>query len=765
MSLKHVLIVASLLSPWFAGIAQTGSPKGTIKGRVIDADSRIEIPGAHVMIQGTTLGAATDDNGEFMFKDIPVGTYALRCSHISYEAIVKTDLIVGSARLTHVRLEMHLSAVEISPETITAGYFAATRMKPLSAIAFSSEEIRRAPGAGGDISRIIFGLPSLAKVNDTKNSLIVRGGSPVENGFFVDNIEIPNINHFPVQGSTEGPIGILNVDFVEDVTFSSGGFSAGYGGRLSSIMEIGLREGNREDTDFQLDLSLQGFGGTLEGPIDKGKGSFLISARRSYLDLILDLMNEHVGLPTYSDLQGKASYHLSDRHTISLLNVLSLDSQVMSQQNALDSKLNIYPRYAYVSNTGGVNWQWLWGKSGYSQTSIAQTYARTDVDYIQTRGEKLLLDNASIERESCLRNTNHWILDAQNTLTFGVDFKYTANRYDQFYSDYQDALGQGTSPLAVHTSVRTTEAGIFAEYVFAPQDLWSFSVGARVDRYAYAGRFLFSPRISATARFSERTTLTAAYGVHFQHLPWIIAAQNESFKTLSTPRADHAILSFHHLLSESTRLTLEVYGKWYSGLPVDPSQPGLFLFDEAVLSGIFLNHAQLVSAGEARSHGVELSIQKKLAEDVYGLAAASYFRSWYRDFSGRWYRRAYDNVFSVSAEGGYKPNQQWEFSLRWLYAGGAPYTPFDVQASQTSHKGVLDASRINGARLPAFHSLNIRADRRFHFTGSTLVVYLSIWNAYGRRNIAAYTWNEIDNTLDEETMWGLLPVFGITYQF
>ncbi|MCC6395536.1 MAG: carboxypeptidase-like regulatory domain-containing protein, partial [Bacteroidetes bacterium] len=176
MPLKHALLVFSLLVPWFTGAAQRESPKGTMKGRVIDADSRIEIPGAHVMIQGTAIGTATDENGEFIFKDVPVGTYALRCSHISYETLVKTDLIVGSPRTTYVRVEMRSAAVEIAPETITAGYFAATRVKPLSALAFSSEEIRRAPGAAGDISRIIFGLPSLAKVNDTKNSLIVRGG-------------------------------------------------------------------------------------------------------------------------------------------------------------------------------------------------------------------------------------------------------------------------------------------------------------------------------------------------------------------------------------------------------------------------------------------------------------------------------------------------------------------------------------------------------------------------------------------------------------
>jgi hypothetical protein len=549
------------------------------------------------------------------------------------------------------------------------------------------------------------------------------------------------------------------------VNFSSGGFSSEYGGKLSSTMEIALREGNRTATDFQLDMSMQGFGGILEGPLTGNRGSYLISARRSYLDLLLDLMNERVGIPTYSDVQGKVTYSISDHHKISFIDVFSDDRQVMSLQNALDSKINVYPKYAYVSNTGGMNWQWIWGQDGFSNTSVGHTYSKTNAEFYQTRGEKLLLNNSSVEQEYKIRNKNHWILNPHNKLNFGFDVKYVSNRYDQFYSEYQDALGHRTDPLAVKRSIRSTEAGMFVEYVWEVSDRLTFAPGGRIDRYEYNSDTRVSPRISTTYHFSDLTALTGSYGVYYQSIPWVIAAQKESFRDLKTPRADHYIVSLSHLLNESTKLTVEMYAKQYSGFPMDPSQPNLFLFDQAVVENIFLNHAALVGTGEAKSRGIELSLQKKLAKDVYGLVAGSYYRSQYKGLDGTWYKRVYDNVFNVAIEGGYKPNREWEFSLRWLYAGGAPYTPFDVQASLASHKGVLDATRINDARLPDFHSLNIRVDKRWHFTSSTLVVYVSIWNAYGRKNVAAYTWNEIDDLVAEEKMWGTLPVFGIQYAF
>jgi hypothetical protein len=759
------MLLRLLLIFTFAASAEPNTPKGIIKGRVIDAESKLELVGAHIFIKENKAGTSTDSKGQFEINNVAVGSYSLICSYIGYEKLIKTDIIVRTERITFVNIEMRVSSVEVSNEIVTAAYFSEIQTTSLSSINFSSEEIRRAPGAAGDVSRIIFGLPSLAKINDTKNSLIVRGGSPVENGFFLDNIEIPNINHFPTQGSTEGPIGILNVDCVEDVSFLSGGFPSNYGDKLSSIMQIRLREGNRNTKDFQIEMSMQGFGGILEGPLDEGCGSYLISVCRSYLDLLIDMMNEKVGIPTYSDVQAKVTYDLSNHHKLSIIDVFADDRQTLTQKNALDSKINIYPVYGAYTNTGGINWQWIWGINGFSNTSFAHTYSNTNADFIQTRDEKLLFTNGSVEQEFKIRNNNHWILDGQNKFNFGFDFKYIMNRYDQFYNTWQDVFGNSTSALIVEKNVNSVQAGVYVDYECDLLSHLTFQPSVRIERYTFNDDIKVAPRISMTYRCNDLTSLTGTYGAYYQTIPWVIAAQEASFKYLQTTRADQYVVSLSHLLTESTKLIVEVYDKEYSDFPMDPTQPGLFLFDQAVVEQVFLNHSNLVSQGEARSRGIEITVQKKMADGIYGLIAGSYYRSNYKGLDNQWYDRVYDNKFNFAIEGGYKPNEKWEYSLRWLYAGGAPYTPFDEQASLAIHKGVFNASQINAARLPDFHSLNLRVDRRFYFQSTTLTVYLSIWNAYGRRNIAAYTWNDVEDKIAEETMWGTLPVFGIKYEF
>ena len=745
--------------------SQTNVAMGIIKGKVIDAESKVELVGAHLIIQENHVGTSTDVKGEFEIDNVPVGSYTILSRYIGYEQVIKTDIIVRVERITYVNFELQASSIEISNEAVTAGYFSEVQTQPLSSIIFSSEEIRRAPGAAGDVSRIIFGLPSLAKINDTKNSLIVRGGSPVENGFFINNIEIPSINHFPTQGSTEGPIGILNVDCIEDVNFLSGGFSSEYGDKLSSAMNIQFREGNRSTQDFEIEMSMQGFGGMLEGPLDSGRGSYLVSLRRSYLDILIDLMGEKVGIPSYSDIQGIVKYDMSPQHKISFIDVFADDRQALTQKNALESKINIYPDYQLVMNTGGINWQWIWGNNGFSNTSVAHTYTKTLVDCIQTRDEKVLLNSTTLEQEYKLRNSNHWILSSQSKLNFGFEVKYTTNDFNQTFNTWANLYGDSTGSLVIDKNVHSNQGGVYTELEYDLGSRISLKPGLRLDWYQYSNDFKLSPRISATYRFNDITSITGVYGIYYQSIPWVITMQNTNFRNLKTPRADHYVISFNHLLTESSRLTIELYDKEYSDFPMDPTQPGLFVFDQAVVENVFLNHTKLESSGKAQSYGLEVTVQKKMADGIYGLIAGSYYRARYKGLDEKWYDRVYDNKFNFAIEGGYKPNEKWEYSLRWLYAGGAPYTPFDEQASLTVHKGVFNVSQINASRLPDFHSLNLRVDRRFYFQSTTLTVYLSIWNAYGRRNIAAYTWNDVDNKITEELMWGTLPVFGIKYEF
>jgi len=740
--------------------------KGAIKGKVIDKSTQAPLPGANIILVGTRRGVASDANGNFTIEAVPVGSYNLKFQYMGYEPLNKTDIIVKSNRITYVPSSMAPAVVLGDAVTVTGGFFSKSRDQA-SSISFASEEIRRAPGSAGDVSRIIMGLPSIAKFSDTDNTLIVRGGSPNENGFYVDNIEIPNINHFPTPGSTGGPIGLLNVDFIQDVHFMTGGFSSVYGERLSSVMDLTFREGNRSEFDGQLNMDFAGFGGNAEGPLLNGKGSFLFSVRRSYLDLIINAIDSETSVvPEYSDYQGKMVFDLNDRHRLTLLGILGVDEIKMPKKAIEGTNTPVYGDAGMFEGTAGINLRTLWGKQGYSNTAVSFTHMVHEVDFIEYKSDILLMDNVSKESSVKIRNRNHLKLNNAHQFEFGLENKFFLTNYNNFINEYTDALGNPIPAATTTEDSRANLTGVFLNWAWKPWIRLSMNMGMRADYFDYNEKSTVSPRLSLQYRLNERTAFNIATGLFHQNLPLVLLAQKPEFKSLKVPRAMHYVLGFEHLLREDTRLTLEFYEKQYDRFPMDPTQPQLFVIDEAnYMYDFYFNHSSLQDNGVGYARGIELMIQKKLAKDLYGMISGAYFKTRYKDLNGIWRDRIFDNRVVFNIEGGYKPNNTWEFSLRWIYAGGVPYTPFDKQKSKALVRAVYDETRIDEVRNPDYHSLNIRVDRRFHFSKSNLIVYLSVWNAYGRKNISSHYWNEQENREAVSYQWGLLPIFGLEYEF
>ncbi|MCB9056930.1 MAG: TonB-dependent receptor [Calditrichae bacterium] len=746
--------------------AQNSLPKGSIKGMVVDAETQAPLTGANIVILNTLMGAATDSLGNYVIKNVPAGSYVLQFHFIGYQTLTKTDIIVRPQRVTSVNCGLPESYLEENAVVVSAGYFDKQQQQPLSTISFSREEIRRAPGSAGDVSRIIMGLPSIAKVNDQSNSLIVRGGSPVENAFFIDNIEIPNINHFPTQGTSGGPIGLINVDFIDDVSFSAGGFSAAYGDRLSSVMDIKFREGNRERYDAQLDFNFAGFGGVFEGPLLNENSSFMISLRRSYLDLLIKAADIGTSVaPRYGDYQGKFVFDISPQHKLTFLGIFGDDHNNPDREAALENDMIVYGNQDIYENTAGINWRAIWNKNGYSNTSFSWTGSYFKEDYFETNSSIHLIKNRSTENSFKLRNINHIRINKNNAIEFGAEVKQTYIDYNNYFSEYTDAIGDSTSAFFINDRIDALKYGMFLNYLFNPVERLSATLGLRADYFTLNKNFHLAPRLALAYRLNPEITLNAAIGVYYQNLPLVLLSQNKKNKDIDDPRSVHYIFGIDYLLTPSTKLSMELYQKNYQNMPLDSQQPGLFLLDELFYRyGFFFNHGALNDKGSARSRGVEMIIQKKLAEEFYGLISASYFRSEYK-IDNNWTDRVFDNRFIFGMEGGYKPGDNWEFSLRWIFAGGAPYTPFNISQSEQINRAVLDQNRINKARYPEYHSLNVRFDRRFHFEKSNLVAYLSVWNAYNRKNIASYFWNENENKKDVIYQWSTLPIIGLEFEF
>jgi len=733
----------------------------------LDNETKSPLIGANVTIFDFALGAATNHEGYFIINSIPSGAYTLQFSYIGYQQKIKTDIIVKPSRSVFIEESLKPQTLETDAIVIKAAYFSEDDDQPVSNTSFSAEEIRRAPGSAGDVSRILMGLPCIAKVNDQSNSLIVRGGSPIENAFYVDNIEIPNINHFPTQGSSGGPIGLINVDFIKDVNFYSGGFSTNYGDKLSSIMEMSFREGDRDAFNAQLDLNFSGFGGVAEGPLFNKKGSWLFSARRSYLDYLIKAVDVGSSVaPSYGDIQGKIVLDLNAYNKLSLLGIFADDHITTNQEVAIENDMLNYGNQDIYEGTVGFNWRKLWEKTGYSNTSLSITGSKFEEDFYETGNRQQLVKNRSFEKTYSLRNINHIRLNDNHKLDFGIEAKLLDNNYNNFYAETQDILGNINPALKFDKNFQSLKLGSFVSYSFRPFANLTTVLGLRADYFDYNKNFHLAPRFSLVYKLSDKTSLSTSTGMFYQNLPPILLLQQKENKNLKDPHSIHYIVGFNHLLTEDTKFTLEFYQKDYLNFPLDPNQPELFILDEVYYQySFYQSHSSLIDNGKAYSQGIELMVQKKLATDFYGLASATFFTTKYKTLNKHWKNRIFDNRFTMSIEGGYKPNSNWEFSMRWIYAGGPPYTPFDKNLSKSQNSGIFDRERINKERYPNYHSLNIRFDRRFHFTNSNIIFYLSVWNAYNQKNIATYIWNENESKQDTTYQWGLLPIFGIEYEF
>lgn len=738
---------------------------GGISGRVLDAETKAGIPLANIVIPGTLTGTTTDFDGNFTLEGLPPGSYLLRVSYIGYQPKTLTDVIVRPGRNTPVHIEIQPVSLEMDSLVVYSGFFGNTADVFAGVTEFSAEEIRRAPGSAGDVSRILYGLPSVAKVNDGKSSFLVRGGSALENVFYVDNIEIPYINHFSSHGSSEGLFGILNVDFVRNITFSPGGFSVKYGDRLSSVMDIQLREGNKEHFEGQADLGYATAGVQLEGPLPGGKGSYLMGFKKSYLDLVMKTFAEGYPSPEFWDYQGKVVYKASDKHTISLLGIYADDRYRISHNKAVEKELNERGKADVRTATAGINWKYLQDTAGYVNTALSFNTTSRGTDLYKTESGLRRFYDATGEYSLQIRMNAYRRLSSELKTEWGLELKQMNENIWMNFSDQRDSAGNIYTNPGVRKSIDVSTIGSFMNAIYAPGNGIELNLGLRGVYSDINNKIQVFMRGGARYSLSPVFTLGVNAGRYGQHLPLFLLAQNEDFKKLTEPSVEQYSVTGEYLLTENTRFTVDIYRKKYKNLPASGQYPSELVFDEPLTEGLFRFHSALAATGTAESRGIEIILQKKLMSNIYGMASASYSENKYRGADGIKRARATDNVFNFSMEGGYKPDNEWEYSLRWIYAGGAPYTPFDEQLSKSMNDGIRDITRIHSERLPDYHALNIRVDRRFHFSGSNMVVYFSIWNVYNRKNISSYSWNEFKNEKRAETGWDLLPLFGLKYEF
>jgi outer membrane receptor for ferrienterochelin and colicin len=715
---------------------------GVIKGRILDYETLKPLAGVSITVKETDIEVRSDKEGIYTVPDIPVGYYVLSIQLDGYYSDTRTDVIVRSQRTTFLNLQMLAVRMIREEVNVTADYFPPTPNKPGSQMQINAEEMRRDAASAGDVSRALYTVPGIIKSEEEANDLIVRGGHPSENGFYIDNIFIPNINHFPQHGASGGNISMLNIDFIERLQVYTGGFDASYGNRLSSIIDIGYREGNRDKINSQVNFSVIRYGAQIEGPLPRKKGAWIVSANHSFLDLIRKIISDDDDRSSFYEIQGKMNYDLNVNNQVSLLMVGG------HSQTVYDVGSERFNQF-----TSGFNWRHLWGGKGYSDTSISYSSLEAAEDSVAGPENELFLNYDYSNSWITFRNVNQLQLSLSHQLKFGVEAQNVKSRTFDYYEEDSKKFN-GTFGAAFFT------------YIVYPFNNFSLSSGFRLDYFPFSERFHLSPRLSFSWVLTNRLSVNGAFGMFYQQMPLFLLKQHAENIKLRDSQARHLVLGFKYLLNQNTQLTLEAYDKKYNNFPMSPVYPYFFVIDDVQGDDdTYGNWGSLVDEGKAYARGVELTVQKKLAKSLYGLINFTYYRARYRDLMGVWRNRMFDNHFIICIFGGYKPNKYWEFNIRWIWSGNKAFTPVNEEKSKQYGWPWVDYEDIMSGHLSNYQNLSLRVDRRFYFKKSNLVLFAGALNILDHKNELDRYWFSSINAYESEYMWGIIPYIGFELEF
>ena len=766
---------------------------GSVTGRVLNAATGTPVAGAQVAVVAVPAGAAgparatTDDDGRFTVRGVPFGVARVEVRALGYAPRAVPDVAVGAGKPAEVRVDLAPAPARLAAVDVRPAYFPTLPppSAPVSTQTFAAEEVRRAPGAQEDVIGVLGALPGVAAPNRPgRNDLVVRGGAASENLFVVDGLEVPNLNHFGVQGSSAGAVALVPVALVRDVTVSAGGFGVRDGDRVSSVTRLELREGSRERRSGEVNLAATGLGAVAEGPLG-GRATYLVSARRSYFDLLFEALDAGA-VPSYTDVTVKLVARPSARDRVSLLAVGAADRfrfRAAKTDSRYDNSFVAPQQDQYIA---GLTWQRTLARGGQPRgtwtTTLGRTWSRFRTAQLDTlvpaggAAAEVFRAN-STEPETSLRTEVAYQATPRLGLELGALGKSApGSRFAVRLPGAVRADAAGVPrPLDRDTTFTATRGAAFAQAAVQLAAPLRLTLGVRADRYAFldeagGGATRVAPRASLTWTAGGRTTWSAAAGRYWQAPPLIwLAGDAANPRTLRPLRADHLVLGVQRLVREDLKVQVEAYAKRYGDVAARVFRPQAVLQPAARFGDVFYDIPfglePLASTGRGTVRGVDALVQKKLSDvPVYGVLALSASRSRFRGLDGVDRRGAYDTPVSASLLAGWRPTARWEFAARGRAASGLPYTPFDESGPR---RGQLDFTRYNaGGRLPTFATLDLRADRRYTVRGRTVGAYLDVQNATARGNVSVYVWDPLtDRPLFERPITTPLPTLGVNVQF
>ena len=724
-------------------------PVHQVKGTVIDKSSRQPLEFINVMIVGLNKGGVTDAEGKFSIEQVPPGIYRLQASAIGYKTVITPEYIL-STRDLHIQIEMEENQTELEGVTITASPFRRDIESPVSLRIIGLQEIEKSPGANRDISRIVQSYPGVAfSPIGYRNDLIVRGGSPSENRFYLDGVEIPNINQFSTQGASGGPVGILNADLIREVNFYTGAFPTDKGNALSSVLDFKLRDGDMERNSVKATLGASEVSLASNGHLGK-KTSYLVSVRQSYLQFLFDMLGLPF-LPTFTDAQFKLKTRFDAQNELTVLGLGGIDK--MKLNTKADDEDNEYilsylPKIQQETFTLGTVYRHYAG--AHVQSVIASHSYLNNRNTKYRQNDESNPDNLTLRLRSTEQNTQFRLENSSSfrnwKVTVGANLDYSQYSNTTFQKVYTDHA----QTFDYQTYLDIMRWGLFGTINYTSIDeRFTASLGLRADANNYSAAMKdmtdqLSPRLSLSYQLTEHWSLSGNAGLYYQLPPYTaLGFKNNNGLyankyALRYMQVSQGSIDINWRKGDTFEVSLEGFYKDYDKIPLSVAD-GIPLTCKGNDYGVIGNEL-LTSTAQGRSYGAELLLKWLIAKKLNLASSFTLFKSEYRNNKESEYiASAWDNRFIFNLRGTYNLPRHWSVGMKVSCIGGAPYTPYDadksslVTAWNAQGKPYYDYTRYNEERLPAFTQVDIRIDKTFYLKRCMLGFYIDLQNIAGSK--------------------------------
>lgn len=724
-------------------------PMHRIRGTVIDKNSRQPLEFINVMIIGLNKGGVTNGDGKFVIEQVPPGIYRLQASAIGYKTVTTPEYILSTKDL-HITIETEENLTELEGVTITASPFRRDVESPVSMRIIGLQEIEKSPGANRDISRIVQSYPGVAfSPIGYRNDLIVRGGSPSENRFYLDGVEIPNINHFSTQGASGGPVGILNADLIREVNFYTGAFPADKGNALSSVLDFKLRDGDMEHNSLKATLGASEVSLTSNGHLGK-KTSYLVSVRQSYLQFLFDMLGLPF-LPTFTDAQFKLKTRFNEQNELTVLGLGGIDK--MKLNTKADDEDNEYilsylPKIQQETFTVGAVYRHYGG--AHVQSVVASHSYLHDRNTKYRGNDESSPDNLTLRLRSTEQNTQFRFENSSSFRNWRVNVGASLDYSQYSNTTFQKVYIDHAQTFDYHTYLDILRWGIFGTINYtSTDDRFTASLGLRADANNYSAAMKnlsdqLSPRLSLSYQLTDHWALSGNVGLYYQLPPYTSLGFKDNYgmyankHTLRYMKVTQESLAITWRKGDTFEASLEGFYKDYDKIPLSVAD-GIPLTCKGNDYGVIGNEL-LTSTAQGRSYGAELLVKWLIAKKLNLASSITLFKSEYRNTQESEYvASAWDNRFIFHLRGTYNLPRHWSVGMKVSCIGGAPYTPYDadksslVSAWNAQGKPYYDYTQYNEERLPAFGQVDLRVDKTFYLKHCMLGFYIDLQNITGSK--------------------------------